>query len=202
MNLIRKNLQTTSLVLCASLLGSQMAMADYTCRDYYTDYIDMATQPTPVIVVVGDRPHYHNHYPVYHSGYHGDDHGGGGGNHGGGNAGGGSDEAGAIVGLAILAGLLTTTAVQDEELQSAIDTRDVIDEAQMGDGPNLQKLLAEVRSDAKNPAITEAQVANLVNVDNVDLSFCSGGDLDSIDELATLVSSQIPAPAPAPAPAN
>lgn len=180
MTLIKKPFSLPSVALflsvAVSMVSAQTARADFSCRDYYTDYINEATEPAPVIIVVGSHPHYHDHYPVYHDGYHGHD---------------GDDEA--IIGLAILAGLLTTTAVQDAELQSAIDMRNIIDEAQLGDGASLQNLVMKVQKYAHNNLITEAQVARVINYDNATLAFCVGGDLKNEDELAALIAGQLQA---------
>ncbi len=185
----------TLATVSVSLFGASMAKADgYTCRDYYAAYVDEATNPTPTVVVVGIRPHFHGHYPDYHGGFQGRD-GGDGGNHdGGGGNNAQANEVAAIATLAILGALTTTTAVQDAELQDAENVISDIDQAQLGDGAQLRQLLADVQSDLpKGQTATLAEVANAVNIGNEQYSFCAGGNLDSESELAKSIATSLAA---------
>lgn len=214
---IKKSMALATLsVMATSILGASAARADYSCRDYYAAYVDEATEPTPTVVIVGINPNYHGHYPVYHSpqgGYNGPDlHNGGGqpprnggpndnqgpsgnnnnknNNNNNNNA---TDTAIAVGAVVVLGALSTTsTAMEDAELQDAENVIYDIDQAQMGDGAQLENLLSKVQADM--PAGKTAslnQVSSELMIDNDTYQFCAGGDLDSEAQLASLLASQI-----------
>jgi hypothetical protein len=192
-----KKLIASALCLTASanLLIVQSALASsVTCRDYFAAYVAEATSPSPSVVVV-ERPHYHGHYPEYHEHHdhhdyyggdehHGDEHHGGGGGEHHGNAGGSSDDVAAVAIIGVIAaGLITTSIVEDAELSDAQNMINIIDEAQMGDGPELRTFTTKVQSNMK-ASVTEAQVADAVVKANENLEFCPAGDLNSVSEFA------------------
>jgi len=184
---IRKVFSVASVVLIgAPIVGASVASANVTCRDYYQSYVDQSTMLAPV-VIVGVRPNFHGHYPEYHDRGFRDDRGGYG--RGGGR---GDDEAGDIAALAILGGLTTTSAVQDSELNDAQNVLSIIDQAQMGDGPQLREFLGRVQSDSKpGSIITLSQVADAVLSADQKFEFCLGGDLDSERELASQIAADL-----------
>jgi hypothetical protein len=103
-----------------------------------------------------------------------------------------ADEAAAIIGVAVLLGLTTTTAAQDAELQDAINVENDIDQAQMGDGAQLRQLQAEVQADMpKGKTATLAQVAAAVNAGNQDFAFCQGGNLESESDIASGIAASL-----------
>lgn len=165
------------LVICAlvavNLLAAPFARADVTCRDYYVSYLNSATMPNPPIIVI-EVPHYHGHYPEYGS------HGG----HG------HSDEADMLAMMMTTGLLLTTTTAEDARLDETRQMINIIDQADMGDGPQLRDFTNKVQSLA-SVSVGLRQVAQAVYLANLHREFCRGGDLDSVDELASRIANKL-----------
>lgn len=210
MNAFAKN-KALSSALCAllgvNMIAVQAARADgITCREYYSAYVSEATSPAPVvpIVVVTHRPHFHGHYAEYHghSSYGGgydrhddrrddrrDDHGRDDKKKSSDSS---DDEAILIAGAVIAGGLITTSIAEDMKLKDAQSMISIIDQAEMGDGPQLRDFATQVQAKTK-ASVTVSQVAAAVTRANEAQSFCQAGDLDSVDELAQKVAGDLSA---------
>jgi hypothetical protein len=176
-----KNIFLTLFVLTCAL----QAKASYTCRDFYVSYVDSATRPEPTpIVVIPVAPHYHDHYPEYHgrpdnSHRHNNDRNND------------NVDNADIAALAIISGLITTTAMEDAQLHDAQNVISIIDQARMGDGPQLRSFVSKVQSLVPNKTASIAEVSDEVVRANRNLEFCRAGDLDTVNELASRIADRI-----------
>jgi hypothetical protein len=189
----------------ASLLSSSLAFGSgYSCLDYYRSYVIRSTYPEgrypTTVVIVEDRPHYRGHYPVYREPSRAErkreiargerpnaererdarrERSGGSVES--------SDDTFFL--FAFLAGLLTTTAVEeDRQLQDAKNMTNVLSDAELGDGLDLRTFTQKVNS-KYNLDMRATAIASVLNQQSSNLEYCRAGDLDSTDEVAAKVAS-------------